>query len=204
MYIENELIKEEIEKSKLSYCWFSAPQYKKYDKIIFDINEATDPLAVYRLVTYHYIPDGENNKSQNPIGKTKQRTNFKPFIHIVKPIQFLGDDNMYLIVAKSHYDKDDKFNPNTGRTTEKLGSIYMEMAKSISRMPRFNGYSYKDEMILDAVEVLLKRGLSYNESKNTSAHSYLTTIIIRAFQDRIDKEKRQRELIEKVQYYVEH
>lgn len=71
------------------------------------------------------------------------------------------------------------------------------MAKGLARRPNFSNYTYKDEMIGNGVETVLKYIRNYDPnavSKNhgkLNAYSYINLILWRAFGNQIKIEKRQ-------------
>jgi hypothetical protein len=67
----------------------------------------------------------------------------------------------------------------------------MLMCERTSLAKNFIGYSYRDEMIADAVENCIAGIDSFNPALSDSPFSYLTKTIWRAFVRRIQKEKRQ-------------
>ena len=94
---------------------------------------------------------------------------------------------------------------------EELGEMITKIAKGLSYAPNFINYSYKDEMIGDAVVKMFtalfnkKFNLEATDSngKKYNPFSYFTTIAFHAFINRIKKEKKHRETITKYQetYY---
>jgi hypothetical protein len=72
-----------------------------------------------------------------------------------------------------------------------IGECFMKIAEHLSRKPNFVMYSFRDEMIGDAIEncILYFRNFDPNKSKNPFA--YFTQIIYFAFLRRIAREKKQ-------------
>lgn len=76
---------------------------------------------------------------------------------------------------------------------------FQEIATGLARKPNFAGYSYKDEMIMDAIENCLRAIRNYNieaatRSGNPNAFAYFTQICYYAFLRRISKEKKQQDI----------
>jgi hypothetical protein len=76
---------------------------------------------------------------------------------------------------------------------------FQQIATGLSRKPNFAGYSYKDEMIMDAIENCLRAIRNYNieaatRSGNPNAFAYFTQICYYAFLRRITKEKKQQDI----------
>jgi hypothetical protein len=92
------------------------------------------------------------------------------------------------------------------RIPEYIGECFLKIAEGLSRRPNFVRYSYREEMVMDAVENCLKAIMNYNVNAPTrtgipNAFSYFTQICFFAFLRRIAKEKRQQEIKER---YIIH
>jgi len=91
-----------------------------------------------------------------------------------------------------------------GEMTEYLADSIRRIAYGLSFAPNFINYSYRDEMIGDAV-VKMYQALKYKKfhlDKGFSPFSYFTTIAFHAFISRIKKEKKYHQLI--VDYRERH
>ena len=85
----------------------------------------------------------------------------------------------------------------TDKMTEYLADSIRRIAYGLSFAPNFINYSYRDEMIGDAV-VKMYQALKYKKFKldhGFSPFSYFTTIAFHAFISRIKKEKKHHQLI---------
>lgn len=86
----------------------------------------------------------------------------------------------------------------TDQITNYLGEAIKKIACGLSFAPNFINYSYKDEMVGDAV-VKMYQALKYKKFKldqGFKPFSYFTTIAFHAFISRIKKEKKHHQLIE--------
>ena len=86
----------------------------------------------------------------------------------------------------------------TDKITDYLGEAIKKIAHGLSFAPNFINYSYKDEMVGDAV-VKMYQALKYKKFKldhGFKPFSYFTTIAFHAFISRIKKEKKHHQLIE--------
>lgn len=76
-----------------------------------------------------------------------------------------------------------------------LGDCLIKMAHGLSRRNNFMNYTYKDEMIGDAIETVLKYGHNFDpealnkKGKKGDAFSYVDFIMSRAFTNRLKIEK---------------
>lgn len=83
-----------------------------------------------------------------------------------------------------------------------VASCFLRIAGNLSHKGNFIRYTYREEMVMDAVENCLKAVENYNidaptRSGKPNAFSYFTQIIWYAFLRRIAKEKKQQEIKEK-------
>jgi len=98
----------------------------------------------------------------------------------------------------------DYYNSGTDDIGEKLGQSIYKIATGLSYAPNFINYSYKDDMIGDAI-VKMFSALQLKKFDITSGNnpfSYFTTIAFHAFINRIKKEKKQRQVISDYQEMV--
>lgn len=85
---------------------------------------------------------------------------------------------------------------------EYIGSCFLKIAEGLSHKPNFVGYTYREEMVMDAVENSIKAIMNYDVKKATrtglpNAFAYFTQITYYAFLRRIAKEKKQQDIKEK-------
>jgi hypothetical protein len=80
-----------------------------------------------------------------------------------------------------------------------IAICFMRIAEGLSHKSNFVGYTYREEMVMDAVENCLKAILNYNIEAATrtgapNAFAYFTQITWYAFLRRIAKEKKQQDV----------
>lgn len=83
--------------------------------------------------------------------------------------------------------------------TDYIASCFLKIAEGLSHRPNFVRYTYREEMVMDAVENCLKAISNYNIEAATrtgkpNAFSYFTQICYFAFIRRITKEKKQQDI----------
>jgi hypothetical protein len=80
----------------------------------------------------------------------------------------------------------------SGHVTQKLGESLTKIAHGLSYAPNFINYSYKDDMIGDAVVKMFSalRNQKFKLDTGFSPFSYFTTIAFHAFINRIKKENK--------------
>jgi len=88
---------------------------------------------------------------------------------------------------------------NTGVMSDELALMVEKIANKLSFSPNFINYSYKDDMIGDAVVKMMKAliGKKYQHDKGSNPFSYFTRIAFNSFICRIKKEKHTQETHEK-------
>jgi len=77
------------------------------------------------------------------------------------------------------------------RIPNKIGEAFILIATKLSNKGNFVGYTYKDEMVSDAIENCVNAVHSFNPDKSKNPFAYFTQIVWYAFLRRIEKEKKQ-------------
>ena len=77
------------------------------------------------------------------------------------------------------------------RMSEYIGECVYKIATRLSTRPNFINYTYRDEMICDAIENCIQYLGNFNIEKSSNAFAYVTQICYYAFLRRIQKEKKQ-------------
>ena len=75
--------------------------------------------------------------------------------------------------------------------TDYIGSCFLKIANHLSYRPNFINYTYRDDMISDCIENCLQYLDNFNPDKSNNPFAYFTQIIYYAFVRRIQKEKKQ-------------
>ena len=104
---------------------------------------------------------------------------------------------------KEHYVSSEDFKRelkkyyDTDEMTEILGVYIKKIATGLSYLPNFINYTYKDDMIGDALIKMYSalKNKKYNFESNSNPFSYFTTIAFHAFINRIKKEQKHHETI---------
>ena len=84
------------------------------------------------------------------------------------------------------------------RITNYLGECILKIANHLSYRPNFINYTYREEMISDGIENCLQYIDKFNPEKSNNPFAYFTQIIYYAFVRRIQKEKKQQAIKEKL------
>ena len=106
----------------------------------------------------------------------------------------------HYVNAKDFYDQIKTYY-ETEIIPDVLSVSLLKIATGLSFAPNFINYSYKDEMIGDAILKMFSaiRNKKFDVSTKNNPFSYFTTIAFHAFINRIKKEKKHRETITKYQ-----
>lgn len=84
-----------------------------------------------------------------------------------------------------------KKNPEDLVSKEYIGQAFLDIAKGVSNMYNFQNYTYKDDMISEAVLNCYMYMNNFDPEKSKNPFSYFTQIIYYAFVRYIKKEKKQ-------------
>jgi hypothetical protein len=77
------------------------------------------------------------------------------------------------------------------RVPEYIGSCFLKIATHLSYRPNFVNYMFKEDMICDGIENCLQYIDNFNPEKSQNPFAYFTQIIYFAFLRRIQREKKQ-------------
>jgi len=84
------------------------------------------------------------------------------------------------------------------RITNYLGECFLKIATHLSFKPNFVNYIFKDDMISDGIENCVQYIHNFDPKKSQNPFAYFTQIIYYAFLRRIQKEKKQLEIKNKI------
>ena len=126
-----------------------------------------------------------------PLGPMTKR---KRSIHYVNNKEFLAAlikyrEDVELAAIK------DKPKP---QITNYLGECFLKIATHLSFKPNFVNYIFKDDMISDGIENCVQYIHNFDPKKSQNPFAYFTQIIHYAFLRRIQKEKKQLEIKNKI------
>lgn len=128
---------------------------------------------------------------KSPIIRTAKKS--KKTTHYVDNEKFFNDiidyKNRCKVAAEQGLEKP--------RVSEYAGQCILLIATRLSTKPRFINYSFKDEMISDALENCFQYFDNFNPEKSQNPFAYFTQIIYYAFHRRISKEEKNRYIIYK-------
>ena len=114
--------------------------------------------------------------------KSKKKTE-----HYVNNKEFLEAMTAY----KKEVDKAKKQKKEKPLVGNYIGSCFLKIANHLSYRPNFINYTFRDDMISDGIENCLQYLDNFNPAKSKNPFAYFTQIIYFAFIRRIQKEKKQ-------------
>ena len=114
--------------------------------------------------------------------------------HYVNNKEFLAALEVY-IAQVNRAKLNDKEPPQIPRY---IGECFLKIANHLSYKPNFVNYMFKDDMICDGIENCVRYIHNFNPEKSKNPFAYFTQIIYYAFLRRIQKEKRQLEIKNKI------
>ena len=96
-------------------------------------------------------------------------------------------------VIKAREDEDPR-----PRVPNYIGSCFLKIATHLSYKPNFVNYMFREDMICDGIENCLQYIDNFDPEKSKNPFAYFTQIIYYAFLRRIQKEKKQMEIKNKI------
>lgn len=79
-----------------------------------------------------------------------------------------------------------------------IGECFLKIAENLAKRPNFYAYTFKEEMVSDAIENMLMYFENFDSDKSKNPFAYFTQISWYAFVRRIAKEKKQQYIKYKV------
>ena len=104
------------------------------------------------------------------------------------------DNKLFLQAMTEYKEKCDKAkarNRKNPPVTNYIGECFLKIANHLSYRPNFINYTFRDDMISDGIENCLQYLKNFNPKKSNNPFAYFTQIIYYAFIRRIQKEKKQ-------------
>ena len=111
-------------------------------------------------------------------------------------------DNKKFLIAMTDYResriKAEEEGQKRPQVTNYIGECYLKIANHLSYRPNFINYTYRDDMISDGIENCLQYMDNFDPEKSKNPFAYFTQIIYYAFIRRIQKEKKQQQVKQKM------
>ena len=143
---ENKAAKMQYEAYQSAMAQHDPKDYRnkpKQKEFAVDIKDIDKEDLVFRVMTMDHIPL-EPGRKKNPRNEaeTKAKVNFPPFKHYA----YVGDELKE--VARSHWEgglSNGHFNPEHGKITNKLGTMFLKLVERYSHRGNWRGYTYVDK-----------------------------------------------------------
>ena len=103
-----------------------------------------------------------------------------------------------LIVYKNKVKEAQENEKPKPRITNYLGECFLKIATHLSYKPNFVNYMFREDMISDGIENCVQYINNFDPNKSTNPFAYFTQIIHYAFLSRIQKEKKQMDIKNKI------
>lgn len=87
-------------------------------------------------------------------------------------------------------------NSGVEKIPDKIGEYFLLIAKNLARSGRFAGYSWREEMVSDAILVMVKYARNFDPEKSTNPFAFFTRCAWNCFIHRIGVEKKNLELMQ--------
>ena len=120
--------------------------------------------------------------SEDIMAQTKKKSE-----HYVNNKEFFAA----MVEYKKSVNKAQKEKKNKPRVPDYIGGCFLKIANHLSYRPNFINYTFRDDMISDGIENCLQYLDNFNPEKTNNPFAYFTQIIYYAFIRRIQKEKKQ-------------
>ena len=120
-----------------------------------------------------------------------RRKNTEYYVNNKELLEAMTSYRERVIYAKEH----DKPKP---RVSNYVGDCFLKIATHLSYKPNFVNYPFREDMICDGIENCLQYIDNFDPEKSKNPIAYITQIIYYAFLRRIQKEKKQLEIKQKI------
>lgn len=146
------------------------------EEAVEEIDEVEEEDSAVEVVVEHLEPPKPKKRGPKP-----------------NKLQFYVDPKDFDSCIISYY--------NTGNITDELAMMINKIAHKLSYAPNFINYTYRDEMVGDAVVRMMKALIAkkYTHNKGSNPFSYFTKIAFNAFRNRIKREKYAHDTLQKYQ-----
>lgn len=112
---------------------------------------------------------------------------------MAKVKNYINNKTLYqsMIEYKNELNKAKAENARKPQVTKYIGESIILICNNLSKKPNFSGYSYKSDMIADAIVDCIAAVDNFDPDKTNNPFAYFTQIAWNAFLRRLQKEKRQ-------------
>lgn len=110
-----------------------------------------------------------------------------------KPNHYVDNKELYTVMChyKAQVEQFKRGEIPEPKIPRYVGQAIIQISTNLAVRPNYSGYTYKDEMIADAIENCVAAVKSFDPDKTNNPFAYFTMVAWNAFIRRIAKEKRQ-------------
>ena len=126
--------------------------------------------------------------------------NLERKVNVARKKQHYVDNEKFLVVMADYREEHLRAKDNDTELPiipDYAGECFLKIAERLSHRPNFINYAFREEMVSDGIENCVMYASNFNPEKSTNPFAYFTQIIYYAFIRRIQKEKKEREKLEK-------
>ena len=114
--------------------------------------------------------------------------------HYVNNKEFLNA----IVIYRNQCKRAEEAGEDRPRITNYLGECFLKIATHLSYKPNFVNYMFREDMICDGIENCVQYIKNFDPEKSSNPFAYFTQIIHYAFLRRIQKEKKQLDIKNKI------
>lgn len=115
-------------------------------------------------------------------------------------MEYVNNKDFYIALKeyKAVYNEAQEKEEESPIMPDYLGECFLKIAKNLANRPNFSGYTFKEDMVGDAIENCLQYWNNFDPDKSSNPFAYFSQICWFAFVRRIKKEKRNFEINEEL------
>ena len=120
--------------------------------------------------------------------------NLERKVNVARKKQHYVDNEKFLVVMADYREKYLQAKDEEAELPiipDYAGECFLKIAERLSHRPNFINYAFREEMVSDGIENCVMYASNFNPEKSNNPFAYFTQIIYYAFIRRIQKEKKQ-------------
>lgn len=111
-----------------------------------------------------------------------------------KTVNYVDNEKFYsaIVEYRKHCDLAEQKGLDRPQIPDYIGECILKISKNLALLPKFSSYSYKDEMISDAIENSVLYFHSFDPEKSKNPFAYFTQVTYYAYLRRLNFEEKTR------------
>ncbi len=120
------------------------------------------------------------------------------------PVNYVDNKEFLALLIDYGQDRNNRLENNKPlpKIPDDIGRIFINIANRLSTRFNFINYTYRDEMVSDGILNAIEAVHKFDPEKSSNPFAYFTKIIFWAFVRRIEKEKRDHAMRDKIMFDV--